>query len=87
MNFLQYDLSLQQGEVVEVSLDRAANVRLMDISNFHAFQQRRRHRFYGGQAVQSPVQLVAPHSGNWKLVIDLGGHAGTVHAGVRTYMC
>jgi hypothetical protein len=30
------------------------------------------------------VRLSAPHPGHWHLVIDLGGHAGSVRASIRT---
>lgn len=33
-------------EVVEVTLDKAANVRLMDGSNFSAYRAGRNHRFH-----------------------------------------
>ncbi len=46
MQFTQYDLGQKQGgEVVEVSLSgSAANVRLMDSSNFQSYRAGRQHR-------------------------------------------
>ncbi|MBJ7403412.1 MAG: DUF1883 domain-containing protein [Bradyrhizobium sp.] len=84
MNFIHNDLGyLNGGEVVEVSLDHAANVRLMDAGNFQSYRQGRQHRYFGGEARQSPVRLQVPQSGHWHVAIDLGGRAGTVRAGVR----
>lgn len=82
MNFLQYDLDLKKDDVVEVSLDKQANVRLMDGPNFQKYRRGERHRYYGGLAKSSPVQLKAPSSGRWHLVVDLGGYAGRVNASV-----
>lgn len=84
MNFLHNDLGqLHGGEVVEVSLDHAANVRLMDSYNFSAYRQGRNATYYGGEARQSPVRLKVPQPGHWHVAIDLGGHSGHIRAGVR----
>lgn len=84
MNFLHYDLQLNAGDVVEVTLDKQANVRLLDGSNYASYQRGAQHRYYGGLVKTSPFRLPAPHAGNWHLVIDLGGYAGNVRASVRT---
>jgi len=84
MNFLHYDFHLDSGEVVEVTLDKQANVRLLDDTNFSRYKRGERHSYYGGLAKISPVTLRAPSAGHWNLVIDLGGYAGTVRASVRT---
>lgn len=85
MNYLHYDLQLQSGDTVEVTLDKQANVRLLDDSNFSSYQRGKQHRYYGGLVTKSPVTLPRPpHAGHWHVVIDLGGNAGTVKASVRT---
>ncbi len=84
MNFLHNDLGLLDGgEVVEVTLDKAANVKLMDSSDFSAYRQGGRHRYFGGHATRSPFRVAVPSSGHWHLAVDLGGYAGSVRAGVR----
>ncbi len=83
MNFLNYEFDLAANDVVEVTLDKQANVRLLDAANFSAFRNGQQHRYYGGLAKTSPVRLVAPHAGHWHLVVDLGGYAGTVRAAAR----
>ena len=82
MNFLHYEFDLSAGDVVEVTLDKQANVRLLDSSNFNAYKDGHQHRYYGGLAKQSPIRIPAPNTGHWHVVIDLGGYAGTVRAGV-----
>ena len=84
MNYLHYDFELGSNDIVEVTLDRKANVRLLDDINYSLYSRGERHTYYGGQAVRSPVQLSPSRAGHWHLVIDLGGYAGTVRASVRT---
>jgi hypothetical protein len=86
MSFLHNDLGyLDTGAVVEVSLDHAANVRLMDISNFQSYRQGGQHRYLGGEARRSPIRLRVPQSGRWHVAIDLGGRSGTIRADVRVF--
>ena len=86
MQFVHNDLGwLQAGQVVEVTLGTAANVRLMDAANFSSYRGGHQHRYYGGHARQSPVQLQVPNSGHWHVAIDLGGYAGTIRSSVRVF--
>ena len=83
MNYLHYDLHIGAGESVEVTLDKQANVRLLDESNFQKYKRGDKHSYYGGLAKASPVHLTPPRTGHWHLVVDLGGYSGQVHASVR----
>ena len=84
MNFSYYDLGhLDKGEIVEVRLTAAANVRLMDSSNYNSYKNGRRHRYYGGYVKQSPFKIVVPNSAHWFVTIDLGGYAGSLKHNVR----
>ncbi|MHB8859329.1 MAG: DUF1883 domain-containing protein [Thermoleophilia bacterium] len=84
MEYLHYDMQLNSGDVVEVTLDKQANVRLLDDSNFSKYKRGEQHKYFGGLTTKSPAHLIAPHSGHWYVVIDLGGYAGSVKASVRT---
>ncbi|MHB0923721.1 MAG: DUF1883 domain-containing protein [Bellilinea sp.] len=85
MNFQKYDLgNLSAGEIVEITLvQNAANVRLMDSSNFSNYRSGRRHQYIGGYMTKSPVRLQIPRSDHWYVAIDLGGNSGTVRSAVR----
>ena len=85
MNFTKYDFGhLNRGDVVEVILQgSAANVRLMDSSNFSNYRSGRQHRYTGGLAKQSPVRLIVPNSGHWYLTVDIQGLRGTVRSSAR----
>jgi hypothetical protein len=85
MQFQQYDLGqLSGGEIVEVTLrGNAANVLLMDSTNFQSYKSGRSHNYYGGHVTRSPYRLTVPQSGRWFVAIDLGGYSGSVSSSVR----
>lgn len=85
MQFIKHDLGHRSGgEIVEVILKgNAANVRLMDNSNFQSYRSGRRHRYIGGLAKRSPVRLQIPRSGHWYVAVDMGGYKGKVRSSVR----
>lgn len=85
MQFQQYDLgNLSEGEIVEVTLQgNAANVRLMDSSDFQSYKSGRRHNYYGGYVTSSPYRVSVPRSGHWYVAIDLGGYGGRISSSVR----
>lgn len=85
MQFTKYDLgSLKKGQTVVVSLSgNAANVRLMDSSNFNAYRNGRKHEYYGGLAKKSPVRISVPRNGHWYVTVDLMGLGGKVRSSVN----
>jgi hypothetical protein len=85
VNFTHYDLRHQdRGNVVEVTLlGSAANVRLLDSSNFQSYRAGRGHRYHGGLVTRSPVRLAIPHSGHWHVAIDMQGLRGTTRSSIR----
>ena len=85
MQFIQHDLGYRKGgEIVEITLSgNAANVRLLDSSNFSAYKSGRQHRYYGGLAKRSPVRLQIPRSGHWYVVVDMQGLGGSVRSSAR----
>jgi Domain of unknown function (DUF1883). len=75
MEYIHSDLGYRRrGETVRVTLSgNAANVLLLDSSNYSAFRSGRQHRYYGGLATRSPVDLSIPHDGHWYAVVHMGG--------------
>ena len=67
MKYLVWDLKQQsRGNRVQVTLTgNAANVRLMDNSNYNNYKNGRNHRYVGGLVKQSPVTLGVPSSGHY----------------------
>lgn len=85
MNFTKYDLgNKQRGDVVEITLQgSAANVRLMNSSNFQSYRNGKRHRYIGGLAKKSPIHLQIPSSGHWYVTVDMQGLRGTTRSSIR----
>ena len=84
MQFIHNDLGQRRrGEIVEITLTRGANVRLMDSSNFSNYKNGRRHRYIGGLAKRSPLRLQIPGSGHWHVAVDMQGLRGSTRASVR----
>ncbi|MFC6255476.1 DUF1883 domain-containing protein [Kocuria oceani] len=78
VKFIKYHWNrLEKGATIVVSLSTAANVRLMDSTNFNAYKNGRRHRYAGGLVRKSPFRITVPKTGNWYLTIDLMGLKGT----------
>jgi len=84
MQYQYYDLgNVEKGNIVEVTLGYAANVRIMDSSNYSSFKSGHRHQFIGGYVKQSPYKVTLPRSSHWYVIVDLGGYAGKVKSAVR----
>lgn len=85
MQFQKYDLGqLKRGRRVQVTLrGTAANVRLMNSSNFNAYRNGRSHRYIGGLVKQSPWVGVVPSSGHWYVTVDMIGLRGRTQSSVQ----
>ena len=82
--FLHSDLGYRsRGDVLEVTLTRGANVRLLDSINYQRYRRGEKHRYHGGLAKRSPVRIEIPSSGHWHGVVDLQGLRGSTNAGFR----
>ncbi|MBL8828440.1 MAG: DUF1883 domain-containing protein [Planctomycetaceae bacterium] len=82
-NFLHKQLSLKSSDVVEVELDRQANVLLLDTANFQNYRNGGNFNYIGCHATVSPVRLSPTSDGTWYIVIDLGGAGGTINYSVN----
>jgi len=84
MNFIHKDLGQRKrGEIVQITLTAGANVRLMNSSDFSSYKNGRRHRYIGGLAKKSPVNLQIPNSGHWHVAVDMQGLRGSTKASVK----
>lgn len=85
MKYTVYDLGhCRRGERIQVILQgNAANVRLMDSSNYSYYRNGQRHRYYGGLVRRSPIVLIVPNSGHWYITVDLAGLAGSVRSSIK----
>ena len=86
MKFQQYHWNrLEEGSTVVVTLNKAANVRLMSSTNFSQYKNNRRHNDVGGLVKKSPFRIAVPSTGSWYLTIDRFGlqQTGTLNMSVN----
>lgn len=83
MKLLHSEVTAGPEDTIVVSLDGQANVLLLDDCSFANYRCGRSFNYRGGWAKTSPVRLTPPYHGRWHVVVDLGGRAGQVRAGVR----
>ena len=83
MDHLHLREYIQGGRVVKVSIDMQSNVLLMDDINYSHYKNGHSFRHQGGFAKESPVLIKVPNSGNWNVVIDLGGGSGTIRHNIE----
>jgi hypothetical protein len=78
-----YKVTLQKGEILQITLDKQADVLLMDEDNYNKFAVGKKYRSYGGRATRSPVQMAPPEPGRWRLVVIPAG-SGEIRVTVET---
>ena len=79
MEFILYTLgNLLGNEIVEITLSVAANVCLLDFSNFNRYKNGLSFNYIGGYITSSPCRIRVPYAGNWYVTIDLGGYSGHI---------
>ncbi len=83
MEHLHYEFDAPAGAIVEVTLDRRANVLLLDSANYQRYRRLERFEYRGGEATSSPVRLPVPGAGHWHVAIDLGGAGGHIRTSAR----
>lgn len=86
MNYLYWDLgNIGPENVIEVTLDKQANVILLNTINYSNYKHGRKYTYYGGLAKVSPIRLSPKNFDHWYVVVDLGGYSGKVRASVNVY--
>jgi hypothetical protein len=55
---------------VEVNLRHAADVFLLDQTNFHRYQNGQSFTYYGGHYTRIPVTIHVHGAGRWYLIVD-----------------
>ena len=83
MHFIKYEFDAGPSDVIQVTIDNRANVRLLDPLNFEKYEKGKQHDYYGGYSKFSPIEFRPPTQGHWYVVIDLGGYPGRVRASAQ----
>ena len=82
-DFIHSRKYLDGGNIVEVDCDTQCNVMLLTDSEFSKYKSRRSFHYYGGHYKYFPASISAPHSGDWNIVIDLGGGRANIKYSIR----
>ena len=80
--FLTQREYLNQGDLVRLDCDTQCNFMILDDSNFSAYRNGRRYKYYGGHYKRFPAQIAVPYPGHWNVVIDLGGGSAAIRYNV-----
>jgi len=87
VQFLHYQVKAGPTNIIQVTLDTQANVRLMDTLNYSKYRMKKSYDFVGGPVLKSPVDFRPTQKGDWHVVVDLEGFGGTVKASVMVLNC
>ena len=82
MQFLHFKLHAGPDNIIQVNINRRANVRLMDELNYQKYRMKKRFTFQGGLYDPPHVDLRPHLKGEWHIVVDLEGLSGDVRASV-----
>ena len=74
--------TVNEGLFVEITLDFAANVQLMDSPNFEKYKKLLEHEYIGGYIKFTPYTIRIPRDARWFVVVDLAGNPGQVRSSV-----
>lgn len=77
-DFLHIREHIRNDQCVRVTIDVAANVKLLTDTNFSKYKRDESYEYYGGYYKRSPVYIRPPRSGDYNVVIDLGGGSATI---------
>ncbi len=58
---------------VEVKLEHAADVFLVDSSNFQKYKSGQQFKYYGGHYTTTPVTITVSGTGRWYLIVNGSG--------------
>lgn len=84
MEYSYSKMHLKKGDIVEVSLEKQANVILLDHINYVKFKNQRNYDYYGGFAKKTPCRMKVPNTGTWYLVVNENGNSGIINFSINT---
>ena len=86
MKYWFHDVGIvEQGKIIEVTLDQAANIRIMDEDNYNNFKNRQSYSAIIYFITTSPFKIKLPRSAHWYVVVDPEDQPGSVVSSVKVY--
>jgi hypothetical protein len=77
---MHYEMKAGPDEIIQVSISRDANVRLLDPVNYAKYKLGKSYTATAGPETEGPVRFVPPFKGTWHVIVDMEGRMGTVRA-------
>ena len=85
--FVHYEVTAGPENIVQIKLDRRANVRFMDAVNFNKYKLGKEYEFDGGLALESPVEFRPEYRRKWHVCVDMRGLKGEVKVALKVLSC
>ena len=86
MKYWFHDIgNVEQGKILEIALDRTANVRIMDELNYENFKNRQSYSAIIYYVTSPQLRVKLPRTAHWYVVIDLEGQSGSVASTVKLF--
>src|SRR5262245_53345001 len=83
MDHLHWEFDASPRDTLDITVDRPANVLLMDDANYKQYAADAAHSCFGGFAEKSPVRLKPNRPGRWHIAVDGGRSGGHLTASVK----
>lgn len=83
MDHLHWEFDAAPRDTLEITVDRPANVLLLDDANYKQYAADQAHSCFGGFAETSPVRLKPFRPGRWHVAVDAGRSGGQLRASVK----
>jgi hypothetical protein len=83
MQFLHQREYLSAGDIVVVDCSHQCNVTLTTDTNFQKYRNHQAYEYYGGAYKKFPIRIAVPRTGNWNIVLDLGGGSARIKHSIR----
>lgn len=82
MDHIHFETDASPRDTFAITIDRSANVLLMDDASYQNYCAQQSHDCFGGPAAKGLTILKPNRKARWHIVVDLGKFGGAVTASV-----
>ena len=83
MKYTYKDGNFRKGDILIITVDRKVNIYLLDNTNFQRYKDGNGFEYFSSSANGSPYSITVPRSGQWYIVLDLGGGTGILNYSIK----
>ncbi len=77
-DFLHAREYLHRGDIAVLDCNTQCNFFLVDDNNFSNYKNGRDFRYFGNHYKMFPARIIVPETGNWNVILDLGGGSANI---------